>query len=72
MRIEIRKKEGQDSMDALGKVLKILKKKTAGDLRLVRERNRGFVKPSQLRHNKVRDILHKRKLKKMRRKTWKK
>ena len=73
MRIEIRQKKGQEPLEAITKALKILKRKTAGDLRLLRDRNRGFKKPSLIKHEKIRDILHKRKLKKRsRNKRWKK
>ena len=65
MRIEVRYKKGQKPLDALEKALKVLKKKTAGKIKLFRERNRGFVKPSALRHQKQIDILHKRKIKKL-------
>ena len=73
MRIEVRYKTGQDPMDALVKTLKVLKRKTSGDLKLVRTRNRGFIKPSEIRHQKERELLHKRKLKKAgKNKIWKK
>ena len=68
MKIEIKQRKGQNSEEALVKALRILKKKTAGVIKILRERNRGFKKKSLIKHEKIREILHKRKLKKRRKK----
>ena len=61
MKIELRPDKTPDI--ALEKALKVLKRKIMGDLKLVRDRHQGYVKPSAIRHQKHLDILHKRKLK---------
>lgn len=72
MRFEVKYRNGQDPMEALMRTLKVLKRKTSGNLKLVRTRQRGFVKPSAILHQKIRDILHKRKIKKSgKNKKWK-
>jgi len=71
MRIEIR--QGKNSDVALEKALKILKKKTIGIFKELRERQKGFKKPSAIRHQKELDLAHKRKLRKRNKgKQWKK
>ncbi len=68
MRIEIRQDKNPD--DALNFALKLLKKKTMGMLKEIRER-RYFKKPSAIHHQLELDIAHKRKLKKRKKgKQW--
>jgi len=69
MRIEVRQDKNPD--DALEKALKILKKKTAGMFKELRNK-KYFIKPSAIKHQKKLDIQHKMKVRNRKKgKQWK-
>lgn len=53
-----------DNEESFSKALAIFTKKVNknGHLKLIKERNRGYLKPSQIKHQHDLDILHKRKI----------
>ena len=64
MRIEVRTNKKSPTKDeALVFALKLLKRKMGPELKLLRDRNKGYIKPSEIRHRKNREKLHLRKRK---------